>query len=417
MFHFVYADNEGNAYDHARLFTVGRLGNSFVEPAEEEFIPLPEGACLMMIPERTAIVMDNKGDFKKYQGTGYVVGALLPQGYTRTLLPAFINDGQAAPLPLFGYAAVGFKDGKFYVAAQKTDVDDKWNPRHFNTGNLKQKVQNLREKFPENRIVKQLAHCALEYSCFTAQNIFYQRWEGGIPVSPACNAQCVGCISLQPADCCPSPQTRLEFIPGVEEVVSLGVSHLEQGEEAIISFGQGCEGEPSLQADLIALAIKKIRAITNQGTINMNTNAGFTKGIAAICAAGIDSLRVSLNSATPAIYHAYYKPKNYSFANVKASLQIASDKDVYTYLNLLFFPGINDCEGEVEALIELVRETGVKGIQLRNLNIDPEILLSNLPEVQGEALGVPAFLNILAQELPEVEIGNYSKPLSEGRFR
>ncbi|MDN5323815.1 MAG: hypothetical protein PWQ67_2269 [Clostridia bacterium] len=411
MFNFVYADEKGNAYEHNDLYALGRMGNIFVEPTEEEFIPLPDGATLTMIPGRTAVVMDKKGKFLKYQDAGYPVGALLPQGFTRTLLPAFINDRKSKPLPLFGYAAVAFKRGKFYVAAKATDIDEKWNPKHFNTVQLKKNVQELINQFPENRILKQLSHCALEYSCFTAQNIFYKRWEGGIPVSPVCNAQCIGCISLQPSECCPSPQNRIDYVPKIEEIVEIGDHHLNNGMEAIISFGQGCEGEPSLQSDLIAQAILKIRAKTSKGTINMNTNAGYTKGIEKICLAGIDSLRVSLNSANPQIYNAYYHPKSYSLQNVKESLKFASANGVYTYLNLLFFPGINDCEDEIIALINLVKETGVKAIQVRNLNIDPDVLLAELPVPKGNPLGVPAFLDILAEELPRVEIGNYTKPI------
>ena len=91
MFHFVYADNRGNAYDHPEYLALGRLGQNIVEPDPEEFIPMPEGASLVLIPERTAIVADKTGSFQKYKG-GLPVGALLPQGYTRTLLPAFVND-------------------------------------------------------------------------------------------------------------------------------------------------------------------------------------------------------------------------------------------------------------------------------------------------------------------------------------
>jgi pyruvate-formate lyase-activating enzyme len=411
MFHFVYADEQGNAYHHPGLFALGRLGNSFVEPAEEEFIPMPQGATLTLIPNRTAVVMDKHGKFIKYRGAGWAVGALLPQGFTRTLLPAFVNDSKASPLPLFGYTAVGYKNGRFFVAARATDIDDKWNPKHFNTAVLEEKVNRLVGRFPQNRIIQQLSHCALEYSCFTAQNIFYERWEGGIPVSPVCNARCLGCISLQPAECCPTPQNRIAFIPDISEIVELGSHHLGNDREPIISFGQGCEGEPSLQADIISQAIKLIRTQTNKGTINMNTNAGYTQGIEKLCLAGIDSLRVSLNSALPEIYHSYYQPRNYTFENVRSSLKIAAEQGVYTYLNLLFFPGVNDCEDEIEALLDLVNDTGVKAIQIRNLNIDPDLFLAKLPSPHGEPLGVPAFLEILEQELPHVEIGNYTKPV------
>ena len=271
-------------------------------------------------------------------------------------------------------------------------------------------MEALQRKFPKNRLLKQLGRCALEYGCFTAQNIFYHRWEGGIPVSPVCNARCLGCISLQPSECCPSPQSRLTFVPTVQEVVELAVHHLQDAEDGIISFGQGCEGDPSMQADLIAEAIAEIRRQTDKGTINMNTNAGNTAGIKKIVDAGIDSLRVSLNSGTDAVYRAYYRPTNYTLENVRQSLRYAADHGVYTYLNLLTFPGINDCSDEVESLLQLVREYDVKAIQVRNLNIDPETMKPILELLTEEPLGVPAFLQILAEELPQVAIGNYTKP-------
>ena len=58
-----------------------------------------------------------------------------------------------------------------------------------------------------------------------------------------------------------------------------------------MSFGQGCEGEPSLAADNIAAGIQLIRAKTKKGQINMNSNAGWTEGIKKIVDAGLDSLR------------------------------------------------------------------------------------------------------------------------------
>jgi hypothetical protein len=72
-----------------------------------------------------------------------------------------------------------------------------------------------------------------------------------------------------------------------------------------------------------------------------------------------------------------------------------------------------DREREVEALLALVRETGLHLIQLRNLNIDPEVLLPRMPtlETMGKALGIPAMIEILRREAPEVEIGNFTRPV------
>ena len=410
MFHFVYADEEGNGYINEDYFALGLLGANFVEPSDEEVIPLPEGASLTMIPNRAPVVIDDEGHFTLYPESGWVMGALLPQGYTRTLLPAFLNQDGADSLPLFGYAGVFAQDGELYVAAVPTDEDYKWNPQYFNTEDLAERVDALKKKFPENRLLEQLGHCALTYGCFTAQNMFYHRWEAGIPVSPVCNARCLGCISLQESECCPSPQSRLKFVPTVKEISELAVNHLKDAEDGIISFGQGCEGDPSMQADVIAEAIREIRKQTDNGTINMNTNAGNTEGIKKIVDAGIDSLRVSLNSGTEAVYQAYYRPTNYTLANVKESLRYAADHGVYTYLNLLTFPGINDSGDEIESLLDLVRENDVKAIQVRNLNIDPATMKPIVDLLKEEPVGIPAFLNILEEELPEVEIGNYTKP-------
>lgn len=178
MFHFVYADEDGNGYIDEDYFGLGLLGANFVEPSEEEVIPLPEGASLTMIPNRAPVVINDEDQFVLYPGEGWVMGALLPQGYTRTLLPAFMNQEGADSLPLFGYSAVFAQDGELYVAAVPTDEDYKWNPRFFNTDELAELVEGLKNKFPENRLLKQLGHCALEYGCFTAQNIFYHRWDG-----------------------------------------------------------------------------------------------------------------------------------------------------------------------------------------------------------------------------------------------
>ena len=141
-----------------------------------------------------------------------------------------------------------------------------------------------------NRIAEHLGNCSLEWHCCTAQNLFYRRWEAGIPASPVCNANCFGCISLQPAECCESPQSRIKFRPTPEEIAEVGIYHLQTAPEGIISFGQGCEGEPSLAADNIAAGIGIIRKATDKGQININTNAGYTEGIRKIVDAGLDTM-------------------------------------------------------------------------------------------------------------------------------
>jgi pyruvate-formate lyase-activating enzyme len=383
-----------------------------------DLIPLPDGVTLSMMPDRLAVGETRSGERRVIDlARGWAAAALLPIGYTRTMLPAYEMVPGTDPLPFFGYSAVAGMNGRLYVAAIQTDDPSKWHPRAFNKRVLNRLVHKKLSELPENRIVAQHAHCALDYSCPTASNLFFSRWEMAIAVSPGCNARCIGCISKQEEEDLISPQDRLTFIPSVDEILEVAIPHLEQAEDAIVSFGQGCEGEPLLQWRRIELAIKGIRARTEKGVININTNASNPRWLQRLYDAGLDSIRASTISGHPETYTAYYRPLGYTFEDVKDSLKRACDAGVYSSINLLSFPGMVDREREVEALLSFVKETGLRLIQLRNLNIDPEVLLPRMPRLEsmGKALGMRAMLDIIKRELPEVEIGNFTRPVKRAK--
>ncbi|SHH30126.1 Radical SAM superfamily protein [Thermosyntropha lipolytica DSM 11003] len=414
MYFTLYANDKGEVWEYPDMAMLGRSGNTWLVPVEREMIPLPKGASLVALPGCLPVGLNAKEEIfcREEEGRGRkvtAVAALLPQGFTRTLLPAFVKKDKGLNLPLYGYAAVGFKDEKIYVAAVKTDNVRKWHPVYYNTEGLGARINKMLKKYPQNRILRQLAYCSLAYSCFTAQNIFYQRWEGGIPTMPACNAGCLGCISEEHAGV-RSPQNRLTFKPTVEEISELGIEHLENAREGIISFGQGCEGEPSLNAKVLASAIKIIRKHTDKGTININTNAGYTEGIKMLTDAGLDAMRVTIFSCIPGNYNLYHRPKGYSLEDVKKSIRYAANKGVKVALNLLVFPGITDREEEIEALLSLVEENGVYMIQMRNLNIDPDYIMGYFP-ARANGIGMVEFINIVKKELPGVKIGSYTHPV------
>jgi pyruvate-formate lyase-activating enzyme len=407
--YMVYADKEGQVYDHPELLPLGRSGDQIVEILEDELIPLPEGATLVGLPDTRAIGMDGEtGQMQALPGELQAVGALLPQGFTRLLVPGYVKTDKSQLFPLFGYTAVVWKNGQFYVAAHPTDEPERWNPRNCDPDELELKVEELTKRYPNNHLFQHLSKCALEYECLTASNTFLQRWEGAVPVSFSCNAGCYGCISEQPDDSgFPAPQTRLNFKPKVEDLVEIMLEHL-RSPESIISFGQGCEGEPSTQAPSIIEAIKRVRAQTSIGYINMNTNAGLTDHIRGIVDAGLDLIRVSTISALDDHYNAYYRPRGYTLANVEKSLAYATSKGVYSSINYLVFPGVTDREEEMEAMIGFVRRTGLKLIQMRNLNIDPDAYVKLIPPARGETYGMKQMLEIFRQELPDVTIGSYT---------
>lgn len=406
----VYADKDGRIFDHPELQALGRDGEFLTDVYEEELIPLPDGATLVSLPGTKALAYDPEtGKTVAIPGEATAVGALLPQGYTRLLLPAYAKRDEAEPMPLFGYTAVVWKDDQFYVAAEQCDDAERWNPLNAPDEDVRQAVDKITSLYPENRIWKHLTTCALHYECLTSRNTFLERWEGALPVSSTCNAGCVGCISEQPDDSpFPSPQVRMNFKPTVEEMVELMLHHLNTADDGIISFGQGCEGEPSTRGVDIAEAIRRVRAVTDRGYININTNAGLTDMIKLITDAGLDLMRVSTISALDDHYNAYYRPRLYGVDNVGRSLKYAADKGVYTSINYLIFPGVTDREEEIEAMVDFINKNEVKLIQMRNLNIDPEWYFAHIPKQRGELLGMKTMLEIFRSECPNTVIGSFT---------
>jgi molybdenum cofactor biosynthesis enzyme MoaA len=407
----IYQDESGRLYEDPELQAVG-LNGSQLEVADESWLDLPAGGELVALPGR--LPTGYHSDSVSIQVVEapdnqilWAVAAILPVGYTRKLLPAYEMD-LPSELPLFGYTAAGSFKGRIKVAAIQTDEDIKWNPSFYNSPDLPQLIARKRKAFPGNRIVEQLARCSLDYHCLTAQNIFYERWEAGIPVSPHCNANCLGCISKQPAECCPAPQSRIQFVPTAQEITELMACHLESAADGIVSFGQGCEGEPSLEFALLVEAIRSARAKTTRGTININTNAGNSEGIRKITDAGLDSIRISLFSARPENYVWYHCPNGYGLDDVRDSANYAADHGVTVAINLLFFPGFSNQRAETAALHDFIATTGVKQVQIRNLNLEPEKLAEKLTD--EELPGIDEWLEDLKGKFPGLHIGNYTKP-------
>ncbi len=320
----------------------------------------------MLLPLRHPLL--RKGAVKRR----FTLAVALPAGFTRVLVPAYQSEPDAPALPLFGYTFACVVEDRLHVAATQTDENEDWQPRSFEGAQLERAIAARLDTDPQNRVLGQVALCSRDYGCFTAQNVFLRRGEAALPVSPKCNARCVGCISEQDSSAgIPSPQARISFECSPQELARVAVQHLATVPDGIVSFGQGCEGEPLLRSTTIAKAIESIRAQTNLGTINLNTNGSLPKSLRRCIEAGLQAVRVSLNSFRPQVYAGYYRPIGYAFEDVMDSIRLASEAGLRVSLNLLTHPGVTDDEEELQAMNDCLRRVRVAMIQTRTLNIDP----------------------------------------------
>jgi pyruvate-formate lyase-activating enzyme len=413
----VIADGDGSITDFAELAMAGMSNGRFIPPAPEDLIPLPDGSELFALPGRLPVGWDRVANEPAmltehpFSGKEPVqsVAAFMAPAHTTVLTSAYQSQENAPLLPLFAYTAVGWLDGRFWVAAFRSDPDRRQDSAQFNQGQIDRKTRQKLKKHKNNRLIQHLGRCCLSYGCPAARNYFLGRWEAPLPTSPQCNARCLGCISEQPSGCCPSTQERITFVPKLNEICEIAVSHLESAERAIVSFGQGCEGEPLLQADRIAEAIVKIRSHTSRGTINLNSNSSLPDRVNLLAMAGLDSIRVSLNSAQAEYYQRYYRPKNYHFSDVLRSIDVMKEAGRFVSLNYFVLPGFTDSEAELAALSTMIDRHRPDFIQLRNLNIDPQWYLKNLDFPSSvNALGIRSWLDLLKKQFPWLGFGYFN---------
>ncbi len=416
----LYSDGKGNIFEDTSLYVVGRSGWDALPIPEDEWIPLPNGGQLYELPGRRGIGIDVKTGEMRLCDKGWAVAAFIPPAHTGFYLAAYETAADAPTLPLFCYTAVGWHNDQFFVPATRIEQDIRQECGGFNQDQVAQGVEDLIKAYPHNRLVAHLANnCALTYHCPAARNYFMGRWECPIPSSPACNANCIGCISFQPEEeTIVSTQDRLTFKPTAAEIVEYTVPHLETAPYPIVSFGQGCEGEPLLMWETIRESIIEIRKHTSKGSININTNGSKPNAVRALCEAGLNSIRVSTNSARPEIYLPYYRPNNYQFDDIIESLKVVREFGGWTSINYFVFPGMTDSVAEYEALRKLITDTDLCMIQWRNFNIDPDWYLGKIGVVDsGEILGMKQLMELLKEEFPHLKYGYFNPPMERIRGR
>jgi pyruvate-formate lyase-activating enzyme len=419
------ADAAGEIFDLAGFAAVGADGPLHAPLTVAETQVLPFGSELMYLPDRIPLLYDlelgrvtalPENPYTPGQPI-YPVAAFNSPGYVTAFTSAYEEKAGANCLPLFSYGAVGWHRGKFRSTVIRVDDEPRQDLRQMPPSKIKAGVHRLRRQLPGNRLRAHLETCALTYGCPAGKNFFLGRYEAPLPTSAACNARCLGCLSLQPEGCVPSSQNRIDFTPTPREIADVALAHIRRVDRAVVSFGQGCEGDPLMAADTIREAVRLIRAETDRGTINMNTNGSLPEMLSGLLDAGMDSVRISLNSVRAPCYAAYFRPRGYRFEDVEASIDAALARGTHVAINYLHCPGFTDTPEERDALLGFLRSHPIQMIQWRNLNFDPLRYLSAMEKAAAGSspIGMRSLLGQIRQFFPDLSYGYFNPPKEKFR--
>lgn len=414
------AATDGRIFELPGYVAVGMDGTCLETLKAGNTRPMPYGGELMLLPQRQPLLYNLRRrkiepvtDNPYAPGEAiYPVAAFNSPGYVNTYISAYRENADAQTLPLFAYGAVGWRQGKFRTAVIRVDRERRQDLRLMDSGKVAVGVRRMRIQLPKNRLRRHLETCALTYGCPAGKNFFLGRCEAPLPTSQRCNASCLGCISLQREGGVSSCQARIAFTPTPAEIAEVALAHIRRVRRPVVSFGQGCEGDPLLAADVIKAAIGRIRRTTGRGTINMNTNGSRPDLVSRLLDAGLDSLRISLNSLRPQTYTAYFRPRGYRFEDVLASIDLALARGRFVAINYLNCPGFSDTPAEADALQAFLRAHPIGLIQWRNLNIDPlrYLKIMEAADPGGAPMGMQRLLQKIRQTFPHLRYGYFNPP-------
>jgi len=416
----VVANARGEIFELPGFGATAMAGQTPLILSRHQTIDMPFGSELMMLPNRHPIVFDLETDsFKTLYENPYepfepifAVAVFNSPGNVNQYFCAYDTENKNDLLPLFSYGAVGWSDNGFRSAALLVDREKRQDLRLMPREGVEAGVTKMRAIYPENRLMRHLERCGLEYGCPAAKNFFLGRFEAPLPTARTCNADCLGCISFQEENNLVACQERISFTPSPEEIAEVALEHILKTEKSIVSFGQGCEGDPLTAFHVIEPAIEIIRKKTDLGTINMNTNAGMPDRLEKLFKAGLDSVRASMNSVRPSCYTAYFRPKSFTFDDVVKSIDIAGRMGKFVSINYLNCPGVTDSEAEFTALKKFISDHPVNMIQWRNMNFDPRAYCTIMENAGGKSpnLGMEFIINELKRLFPHLIHGYFNPP-------
>lgn len=431
----VFADLDGNMYDEPDLHMLSLDASAMGLPRPEEVTPLPAQCELVLLPGRYALGLEPEtGEVVIHEG--FAVAALVPSNYLAVGLPAAHSDSLPPALPHQAYAAVGFANNRFYMAAKKIDEAPKAPPK-VASKKTRKAGNALRAHYPENRLIRHLVtFCLQENNCWAAQNLCLGTGEIFLPISPLCPCKAEGNS--------PSPSSHSQaFSPNPQEILEVMLHHARSAVNPVISFGHPCN--ISNQTEFSQSLIDAIRLFRKQDTstplclhlydsiilqeeMPPPTNEYDQSG--SDVSHGDDPRQVPLPYPLPLLAQAGLSDISFTISCLHSRRGAATDNDTLPTdmdkglhaifetsfslalrrtINYEYFPGLSDTVAEADRLVALLKDYSIHFLRLTNYPCDPHRVVEdcegvNFGNTLGPVMGIGNFLKYIKRECPHCKI-------------
>jgi diaminopimelate epimerase len=219
--------------------------------ASDELIPAPPGTVTTMLPGRAPLLAG-----RRVADAAHALARCCRRATRGCCCRPIGRRPDAPALPLFGYTFACVVDDELHVAAMRTDESEDWTPRAFAAGELEALLARASDRSAQPHARASRAVLARIRLLHRAERLSRARRSGAAGLARVQRA-CVGCISeLDPTPGCPRRRRGRLRAAGRRTRAHRAPSPRARP-DGIVSFGQGCEGEPLLRVTTIARAIER----------------------------------------------------------------------------------------------------------------------------------------------------------------
>lgn len=433
----VFADPDGNMYDEPDLHMLCMDASGLSLPRPEEVTPLPAQCELVLLPGRFALGLEPEtGEVAVHEGLA--VAALVPSNYLAVGLPAAQSDTLPPPLPSQAYAAVGFANNRFYMAAKKIDeAPHSPQPKQVTKKTIKAS-NSISAKYPDNRFIRHLvSSCAQQKNCWAAQNFCLGKSEFLVPIIPfsPCNAQ---------KNAYTHEEQPSRFLPSSQELLEAMLHHARSVKKPVISWGHPCNlGNSAENLDAFTEAISLFRQYDTATPIALclydhvlfsgvrpHVEPGHNALPSGSCLTSKSTFLATPAEDLPLLVQAGISHISYTLScphsrlatqsrtsesetqtaeTLHSILESAVSLGLNRTIQYEYFAGLSDTGKEVAKLVKLLQDYSIHNLRLTNYACDPHQVAGDYEQIAfneefGPVMGIGNFLKHIKRECPHCQI-------------